>query len=328
MLEVMKRVFITGAAGFIGFHLAKHLHERGDQVIGYDNFNSYYDPNLKRLRASLLNNIGIKVIEGDICDKNSLNDAVVSFGATHIAHLAAQAGVRHSLENPKAYIAANIDGFLNVLEICRANPHIPLVYASSSSVYGLNDKIPFSAQDRTDRQASLYGVTKKSNELMAFTYHHLFGIKVTGLRFFTVYGPFGRPDMAYFSFADKILRDETIDVFNSGKMERDFTYIDDIVDGVTAALRLSADCEIFNLGNNHPEPLGYLIELLEKSLGKKAKKRLLPMQAGDVVSTFADITLSQEKLGYTPKTPLNVGIPRFIEWYRAYIDESCRVNTF
>jgi len=313
----MKRVFITGAAGFIGFHLAKSLASKGIAALGYDNFNSYYDPSLKRLRANKLKRKGVEIIEGDICDKETLAQAVKNFGATHIVNLAAQAGVRYSLENPETYIASNITGFLNILEICRANPSCSLIYASSSSVYGLNDKIPFSEKDRTDQQASLYGVTKKSNELMASAYHHLFDINVTGLRFFTVYGPWGRPDMAYFSFTEKILKGEPIDIFNHGKMERDFTYIDDIVSGIEAAIELSAPCEVFNLGNNQPEPLQNLILALEESLGQKAEKRMLPMQAGDVTTTYADINHSKKMLGYQPTTSLKEGIAKFVEWYTA-----------
>lgn len=309
-----KNVFITGAAGFVGFHLARHLAERGDVVVGYDNFNDYYNPQLKRERAKILQEAGIRVIEGDICDCESLKRAVEEHQTTHFVHLAAQAGVRYSLINPNAYIQTNIDGFAKVLEICRANPSMKLIYASSSSVYGCNDKVPFSESDRTDQQASLYGVTKKTNELMAATYHRLYGINVTGLRFFTVYGPYGRPDMAYFSFAEKIIKGEPIEVYNEGKMQRDFTYIDDIVTGTTAAIDLGAQHECFNLGNSRPEKLLDFISIIEKAVGKKAILEMKPMQSGDVVSTYADITHSQELLGYEPKISLEEGIPRFIDW--------------
>ena len=312
----MKKVLITGAAGFIGFHLASDLASKGHAVVGLDNFNDYYSPQLKRDRAALLKARGVTVVEGDLCDLAQLEDLVQNQGTTHLVNFAAQAGVRYSLSNPQAYVRSNLEGFVNVLEVCRAHPEIKLVYASSSSVYGLNDKTPFSVDDRTDRQASLYGATKKTNELMAQTYHHLYGISTVGLRFFTVYGPWGRPDMAYYSFTEAILRDEPIQIFNHGKMQRDFTYIDDIVAGAAAALDLEPCCEIFNLGNNQPVELGRFIEILEDTLGKKAEKVMLPMQKGDVVATYADITHAQKKLGFMPTTPLEEGIPRFVEWYR------------
>lgn len=315
-----KKIFITGAAGFIGFHLAQHLKARGDQVVGYDNFNNYYTPKLKRERAKILLNQGIPVIEGDICNKAALEQAVSDHGITHFVNLAAQAGVRYSLTNPDVYIQANIQGFTNVLEVCRKTPDIKLIYASSSSVYGRNTKVPFSETDPVDAQASLYGVTKRSNELLAGTYHHLYNLPVTGLRFFTVYGPWGRPDMAYFSFADKIMKGEPIEVFNHGKMLRDFTYIDDIVKGTVAAIDLGADCEIFNLGNNKPESLLDFISILESSLGKKAQKVLKPMQPGDVISTYADIAHSQKKLGFEPNIPLKDGIPKFVDWYNHFLN--------
>lgn len=313
-----KRVFITGAAGFIGFHMARYLHRRGDAVLGFDNFNSYYDPLLKRARAAELAKEGIAVVEGDCSDSVQLQKSIEEYNATHILHLAAQAGVRYSLQNPHVYLQSNIEGFLNMLEICRRHPHIPLIYASSSSVYGLNKKIPFSVEDRTDHQASLYGVTKKTNELMAHTYHHLFGISTTGLRFFTVYGPWGRPDMAYFSFTQKILEGQSIEIYNHGNMKRDFTYIDDIVEGTAAALDKALPHAVFNLGHHHPEELMHLIALLEKGLGKKAQKKMLPMQAGDVVSTYADIAESAQQLGFVPKITLEEGIARFIEWHQGY----------
>lgn len=313
-----KNIFITGAAGFIGFHLARHLQARGDHVVGFDNFNNYYDPALKRARQQELEQLGIPVIEGDIESHAHLLKAIEEHQTTHLVHLAAQAGVRYSLENPHAYIKANIEGFLNILETCRQHPSIKLTYASSSSVYGLNQKVPFSVTDQTDHQASLYGVTKKSNELMAQTYHHLFGIQSTGLRFFTVYGPWGRPDMAYFLFTRAILEGRPIDIFNEGNMLRDFTYIDDIVEGTTAAIDKEYACEVFNLGHHHPEQLLHLIELIEQELGISAEKRWKPMQAGDVVSTYADIDDSLTKLGFMPKVSLKEGIHHFIRWYKEF----------
>lgn len=313
-----KNVFITGAAGFIGFHLSQSLEARGDHVLGYDNYNSYYDPSLKRERAAQLAKRGISIIEQDLCDFESLRRSVERHETTHLVHLAAQAGVRYSLENPHAYLKSNMDGFLNVLEICRQFPSIKLIYASSSSVYGLNQKTPFSVDDRTDQQASFYGVTKKANELMAHTYHHLFGIHATGLRFFTVYGPWGRPDMAYFSFTKAILNGYPIDIYNEGHLFRDFTYIDDIIEGMTSAIDHGFAYELFNLGNHRPEKVLYLIELLEKELGCQAKKNWLPMQPGDVLSTYADITYSTAKLGFIPKVSLEEGINHFVRWYKEY----------
>lgn len=317
-IMLSKRILVTGAAGFIGFHLTKYLEARGDAVIGLDNFNDYYSPSLKRGRAEILVKHGINVIEGDVCHPSLLQELVEKNEIGHIVHLAAQAGVRYSLVNPQAYIKANIDGFLNVLEVCRRHPSIALTYASSSSVYGLNDKTPFSENDRTDSQASLYGVTKKTNELMASAYHHLYGFPVTGLRFFTVYGPWGRPDMAYYSFTKAVMEDQEIDVYNFGKMSRDFTYIDDIVEGIVAAIDLRAECEIFNLGNHHPEPLTTLIALIEEGLNKRARIRYLPMQAGDVEATYADIGHSQQKLGFVPKVTLKEGMQKFLAWYHKY----------
>jgi UDP-glucuronate 4-epimerase len=313
-----KRIFITGAAGFIGFHMARYLHQRGDDVVGYDNFNAYYDPQLKRNRAAELAKLGITVLEGNLQDRQTLQHAIEQHQTTHLLHLAAQAGVRYSLKNPQTYLQSNIEGFLNILEICRLYPQIPLIYASSSSVYGLNKKVPFAVEDRTDKQASFYGVTKKTNELMAQTYHHLFGISVTGLRFFTVYGPWGRPDMAYFSFTQAILENRPIEIYNHGHMRRDFTYIDDIVAGTAAALDRASPYAIFNLGHHHPEELLHLIALLEKELGRKAQKVLLPMQPGDVLSTYAHIEESTAQLDFVPKVSLEEGIAHFVKWYKDY----------
>lgn len=313
-----KTLLITGAAGFIGYHLALAAKARGDEVIGLDNFNSYYDPDLKIERNKRLKEQEIEVFRGDICDRALLDEIVKTHQVSHIAHLAAQAGVRYSLEEPQAYVRSNIEGFLNILEVCRCDKAIKLVYASSSSVYGLNEKVPFDETDRSDLQASLYGATKKSNELFAATYHHLFNIPVTGLRFFTVYGPWGRPDMAYFSFTKKILEDVPIDVFNYGKMLRDFTYIDDIVKGTLAAIDQEAGCEIYNLGNHQPVELKKLITIIEDAVGKKARLNFLPMQPGDVPATYASIEHSQQNLGFRPETPLEKGIPLFVSWFKEH----------
>ncbi len=315
-----KNVLITGAAGFIGFHLAKALHARGDFVIGLDNFNDYYSPKLKSDRADLLNALGIVVEKGDICDAHALHALVKTNQVTHVVHLAAQAGVRYSIEAPHAYVKSNLEGFVHILELCRAFPHLKLVYASSSSVYGLNEKIPFSEKDPTDHQASLYGATKKSNELLASSYHHLYKIPVTGLRFFTVYGPFGRPDMAYYSFTKEILSGNPIRLFNQGQMERDFTYIDDIIAGIVQAVDLEAAHEIFNLGNNRPVTLLEFVQTLEHAIGVSAKKTYLPMQKGDVTKTFADISHSQKHLRFSPQTDLTKGLQKFVDWYRIYYD--------
>ncbi len=310
-----KKILVTGAAGFVGFHLAEALHKRGDKVLGIDNFNSYYDPKLKLAREKELEKLGIEVIHGDICNKELLDKKIAEFAPTHIVHMAAQAGVRYSIENPEAYIHSNILGFLNILEACR-KCGAKLIYASSSSVYGSNKKNSFSEKDRTDHPESLYGATKKANEVMAYSYSRLYNVHATGLRFFTVYGPWGRPDMAYFKFTEAILGGKEIDVYNHGKMKRDFTYINDIVQGALAAIDLGAKYEIFNLGNHRPVELKRFIEIIEDACGKKADKNLLPMQPGDVLETYADISHSQKVLGYEPKTPLEKGIPQFVEWYR------------
>lgn len=312
-----KNIFITGCAGFIGFHLAKKLHERGDLVVGYDNFNDYYDPKLKRAREAELKKLGISIIEGDVNDCAFLLEKVKQHKTTHLVHLAAQAGVRYSVTHPDAYLQSNLSGFLNILETCRALS-LPLIYASSSSVYGLNDTVPFRTTDKTDRPASLYAATKKANELMAHSYHHLYGIPVTGLRFFTVYGPWGRPDMAYFSFTKNILSDKPIDIFNQGEMKRDFTYIDDIIEGTVSAIDYQGRCEVFNLGNNKPVELMHFIEKIEAALKKKAEKNYTSMQKGDVTMTFADIDETIKKLNYNPKTSITSGIEKFVEWYQGY----------
>lgn len=315
---MQKKILVTGAAGFIGFHLSQYLKDRGDIVIGYDNFNDYYSIQLKEKRASGLRNKGIEVVAGDICDAPRLNETIKKHKISHFVHLAAQAGVRYSLENPQAYIRSNIEGFINILEACRLNAPLPLIYASSSSVYGLNDKIPFSESDRTDNPVSVYGATKKSNELLAHSYHHIYRMPVTGLRFFTVYGPWGRPDMAYYSFTKAIDEGKPIDLYNFGKMKRDFTYIDDIVKGTAAAIDLSAPYEVFNLGNNQPVELMSFINILEQGIGKKAVLEPKPMQKGDVLETFADVSHSQKMLNYAPSTSLNEGLPHFIKWYKDY----------
>lgn len=309
-----KRILITGAAGFIGFHLARHLSARGDFCIGLDNFNSYYDPALKRKRASLLN---IEMVHADIQEKDKIHTLLKQHQITHVVHLAAQAGVRHSLTHPDDYVASNLQGFVSLLESCKATKP-KFIYASSSSVYGLNKKTPFSPSDPTDSPTNLYGATKKANELIAHAYHHLYGIPVTGLRYFTVYGPWGRPDMALYKFALQICKNEPIQIFNHGKMKRDFTYIDDIIKGTIAAIDLGAPYEIFNLGNHKPVELLDTIELLEKHLGKKAIRHMLPMQPGEVLETFADIEKSQKLLNFQPSTPIEEGIIRFTEWFKDY----------
>lgn len=309
----MAEYLITGAAGFIGFHTARKL----KNGIGIDNFNDYYDPRLKRDRAAILKKEGFEVVEGDVCDDALLDRIIEQHKPKAIIHLAAQAGVRYSLKNPKSYLKSNIDGFLSVLEAVRRNPGIKLIYASSSSVYGRNEKIPYSVSDRTDKQASLYGVTKKANELMADTYHHLFGIHVCGLRFFTVYGPWGRPDMAYSTFSDAIRSGKEIELFNFGECERDFTYIEDIVEGIAASLEVEGS-NVFNLGNNTPVKLTEFVSILEKLWGKKAVVNLKPLQKGDVVKTFADIKESRKKIGFSPKTSLEEGLKKYVDWHKDY----------
>lgn len=317
----MKKVLITGVAGFIGFHLASALKKAGHFVVGIDNFNNYYAPELKRDRALLLASKGIEVHEGDICQPNFVKEVLDKEEATHLVHLAAQAGVRYSITHPEAYLKANIEGFLHILEACKHFSQMKLVYASSSSVYGLNTKVPFSIEDRTDHPANFYGVTKKTKELMASTYHHLYGIDSVGLRFFTVYGPWGRPDMAYFSFTKAILEGKPINLYNYGNMVRDFTYIDDIIDGVISSLDLERGSFFFNLGNHKPESVNTLIELIEQATGKRAIKNLLPKPEGEIIETYADITASQKYLDFSPKTNLAQGMTQFIAWYQQYYND-------
>ncbi|MGE0197561.1 MAG: NAD-dependent epimerase/dehydratase family protein [Simkaniaceae bacterium] len=314
-MKTQKKIFITGIAGFIGFHLASFLSKRGDYVIGCDNFNDYYTPTLKNNRANKLKTLGIEVINCDIQNIHLIHKQFEQETFTHLVHLAAQAGVRYSLTHPQVYSDSNLSGFLQILETCRHFPPLKLIFASSSSVYGGNIKIPFSETDETENPVSLYAATKKSGELLAKSYHNLYQIPMTGLRFFTVYGPWGRPDMAYYSFTERMLKDLPLPLFNQGKMKRDFTYIDDIIQGTAAAIDYCHGFEIYNLGNNHAEELMTLIHLLEENLGKKAKLDFQPMQQGDVVETFADITKAHKNLGFTPQISLAEGIPRFIEWF-------------
>ncbi len=310
-----KRIFITGAAGFIGFHFAKACLKAGFHVTAIDSFTSYYSVDLKHKRARILQEMGLTVEKVDICDRERVKQMVVESKSTHIVHLAAQAGVRYSFTHPEVYLKTNIDGFLQILEICREYPQIKLVYASSSSVYGDNKKIPFSESDPTDHQTNVYGVTKKTDELLAYSYHHLYGISSIGLRFFTVYGPYGRPDMAYFSFTKAICEGRAIEVYNEGNCRRDFTYVDDVVQAMFACLDCNDPYAIFNIGNEHPESVNDLIALIEMYTNKKAEKILLPMQQGEIVETFADIQQAKEKLGFQPKTRLSEGVKNFVNWY-------------
>ena len=331
------RVLITGAAGFIGSTLAHRLLDRGDVVLGYDNLNDYYDVRLKQARlARLTRREGFHFVQASLEDRPALDAAFAEFKPDRVVNLAAQAGVRYSLENPRAYIDANIVGFLNILECCRHQAIEHLVYASSSSVYGANRKLPFAVEDSVDHPVSLYAASKKANELMAHTYSHLFGLPTTGLRFFTVYGPWGRPDMALFLFTRKILAGEPIDVFNYGQHTRDFTYIDDIVEGVIRTLdrvpgpdpdfdplqptpaSSLAPYRVYNIGNHQPVQLGRYIELIEQALGKTAIKNLLPLQPGDVPDTAAEVSALMRDTGYQPGTPVDVGVERFVRWYREF----------
>jgi len=336
-LDNIKTYLVTGSAGFIGFYLSKRLLNEGCSVIGLDNLNDYYDVNLKKDRLNILKqHEQFKFKYVDLKDKEKLEDIFKENKIDIVVNLAAQAGVRYSLQNPDVYIQSNVVGFLNILEMCRHYKIDHLVYASSSSVYGLNVKMPFSVHDNVDHPLSLYAATKKSGELMAHTYSHLYGLPTTGLRFFTVYGPWGRPDMALFLFTEAILNDKPIKVFNYGKMKRDFTYIDDIIEGVVRVLNnppqpnpnwdktnpdpgtSSAPYKVYNIGNNNPVELMKFIETLEEKLGKKAEKKFLPMQDGDVPETYADIDDLVKDFGFKPSTSLNDGIERFVEWYKEY----------
>ncbi len=320
-------ILLTGAAGFIGFHVAQALLARGDEVIGIDNLNDYYDPKLKRARLDQLQGQkGFKFYQADIADVDAVQQAAAGADIRRIIHLAAQAGVRYSLVNPYAYIRANVLGHTVMLELAR---HLPkcehMVYASSSSVYGGNTKLPFAVEDRVDSPVSLYAATKKADELLSHAYAHLFRFPQTGLRFFTVYGPWGRPDMALYIFTKAIFEGRPIQVFNNGDMQRDFTYIDDIVNGIIRTLdsppppdEQGRPYRLYNIGNNKPEPLLRLIEVLEQAIGRKAEKQLMPMQPGDVQATYADIAAINQDLGYEPTTPIDVGVPRFVDWYRRY----------
>ncbi len=328
-------ILVTGAAGFIGFHLSKRLLESGKMVVGYDNINDYYDTSLKYARLEILEKYeNFTFIKGDLADKQAVEGLFEIYKPEIVVNLAAQAGVRYSITNPEAYISSNLVGFFNILEACRNNPVKHLVYASSSSVYGTNKKIPYSTEDKVDNPVSLYAATKKSNELMAHAYSKLYKIPATGLRFFTVYGPFGRPDMAYFGFTNKLVKGEKIQIFNFGDMKRDFTYIDDIVTGVINVMNKppvenedGALYKVYNIGNNKPENLLYFVETLEKCLmkeniiDKEAEKELLPMQPGDVYQTYADVDDLIKDFDFKPNTSLEEGLSKFAEWYREFYTE-------
>jgi UDP-glucuronate 4-epimerase len=331
------KVLVTGAAGFIGFHLTLALLERDDEVVGIDNLNDYYDPALKQLRLdeiakhSKVSNF--EFIKADISDRAFMEQLFSDHSFDLVVNLAAQAGVRYSLENPHAYVESNLVGFVNILEGCRHSKVKHLVYASSSSVYGMNVKQPFSPEDRVDYPISLYAATKKSNELMAHTYSHLYNIPTTGLRFFTVYGPYGRPDMAYYKFTKAILNGKPIDVYNNGNMNRDFTYVDDIIEGVVRVMdktptphenkysTAKPPYRIYNIGNNNPVTLRDFITAIEKACGVKANENLLPMQAGDVTSTHADIDALKGDIDFKPNTPIENGIKNFVDWFMAYFQK-------
>jgi UDP-glucuronate 4-epimerase len=332
------KILVTGSAGFIGFHVVKQLISMGHDVIGVDNLNDYYDVQLKldRLRNTGIDTHDIsfnkplkskttknyQFVQTNIEDIEQLKHLFIDQQIDSVCHLAAQAGVRYSLENPHAYISSNIQGFLNILELCRHHHVKHLVYASSSSIYGNNEKVPFSTTDNTDHPISLYAATKKSNELMAHTYSHLYGLKTTGLRFFTVYGPWGRPDMAYFKFVKSIINDQPIQVYNHGHLSRDFTYIDDIVKGVTNILssqnNIASNYQLYNIGHHEPVFLLDFISTIENILGKTAIKEFLPMQDGDVLTTYADIEPLQQVFNFIPSTGIEEGLSKFIEWYKNY----------
>lgn len=325
------KILVTGSSGFIGFHLCKKLLQRGDTVVGLDNLNSYYEVSLKKARIERLSPFKNFIFSQlDLVDRQQIEKLFFKHEFDAVAHLAAQAGVRYSLKNPYAYVDSNLLGFMNILEGCRHTNTGHLVFASSSSVYGTNKKIPFAVEDNVDYPVSLYAATKKANELMAHSYSHLYNIPTTGLRFFTVYGPWGRPDMAIFLFTKAILEEKPIKVFNYGKMQRDFTYVDDVVEGVVRVMDkipqpnlqpesdTKAPYKIYNIGNNKPVELLRVIEVLEDCLGKKAVKEMLPMQPGDVPITYANVDALIQDVGFSPDTPVEVGIRRFVEWYRSY----------
>ena len=317
------KVLVTGVAGFIGMHSAARLLERGDEVIGIDNFSPYYSVELKQARlARLEGRRGFRFSRLDIADLPALRKIFESEKPEAVLHLAAQPGVRYSLENPAVYVQTNMVGFANLLECCRAHPPRNLVFASSSSVYGTNQKLPWSESDNVDRPISLYAATKKSNELMAHVYSHLFRLPVTGLRYFTVYGPWGRPDMSPVLFARAIMEGRPIPVFNHGDMQRDFTYVDDIVEGTLRVLARPAPYEIYNIGNHAPVALLDYIAALERALGKKAKLEMKPMQPGDVKATYADTAALNRAVGFAPSTPLDTGLARFAEWFKAYYGQA------
>lgn len=319
-------ILVTGAAGFIGFHVARQLLAEGRSVVGLDNLNGYYDPALKQARlAQLGNESRFSFVQTDLADRETMAALFARRGFSEVVHLAAQAGVRHSIEHPQSYADSNLLGFLNVLEGCRRCGCRHLVYASSSSVYGANTKLPFSVQDRTDHPVSFYAATKKANEVMAQSYSHLYRLPVTALRFFTIYGPWGRPDMAMFLFVNAIMAGQPIRLFNHGKMRRDFTYIDDVTRVVSKLIDLvpadnpaaaNAPSRVYNIGNHRPEELMHVVGLLERELGRTAVKELLPMQPGDVVETFADVEDLMRDTGFAPSTPIEHGVHNFVTWYR------------
>lgn len=319
-------ILVTGAAGFIGFHVARQLLTEGRPVIGLDNLNTYYDPALKQARLALLRSeSGFSFVQADLADREAMAALFARHRFARVVHLAAQAGVRYSIDQPHSYVDSNLLGFLNVLEGCRNNGCRHLVYASSSSVYGANTKLPFSVQDRTDHPVSFYAATKKANEVMAQSYSHLYRLPVTALRFFTIYGPWGRPDMAMFLFANAIMADRPIRLFNHGRMRRDFTYIDDVTRIVAKLIDLvpannpaaaNAPSKVYNVGNHRPEELVHVVGVLERELGRTAVKELLPMQPGDVVETFADVEDLMRDTGFAPSTPIEHGVHNFVTWYR------------
>ena len=319
----MRKILVTGCSGFIGMHLCKSLLLENENVLGVDNLNDYYSVNLKNARLDQLYNFkNFNFFKVDLCDLGSLEGIFKDFKPQIIVNLAAQAGVRYSIKSPHSYIKTNIIGFMNVLECCRKYQVEKLVYASSSSVYGNTKKIPFDVNDLVNKPISIYATSKIANELMSYTYNHLFKIKTIGLRFFTVYGPWGRPDMAYYIFCDKISKGEPIDIFNNGNLKRDFTYIDDIINGTKSAIDRNYECEVFNLGNNKSENIMDIIRLIEKNIGKNAIINFKDMEPGDVAQTYANIDYSRKKLGYKPKISITEGVPKFVEWYIDYSNNS------